>query len=182
MVSRFGVGGHLLVAFLGISTFAVLAAGAGMYSLVKFGQVLDLISDKHLPSTIASLEISRGTERVVAAAARLTAATPQERGKIWRTISEDVEHLTLTMDALKDLLPLSPIEPTVDGLRSNLNALDALLATRTEVDERMQTLLREVGDERKRFFGAFYRVVASGTAKPMSMTCGPLRARRGAIC
>jgi hypothetical protein len=43
-------------------------------------------------------------------------------------------------------------------------------------------LLREVGDERKRFFGAFYRVVASGTAKPMSMTCGPLRARRGAIC
>ncbi|SEC63066.1 Signal transduction histidine kinase [Rhizobiales bacterium GAS191] len=147
MVSRFGVGGRLLVAFLGISTFAVLAAVAGMYSLVKFGQVLDLITDKRLPSTIASLEISRGTERVVAAAARLTAATPQERGKIWRTISGDVEHLTLTMDALRDLLPLSPIEPTVDGLRSNLNALDALLATRTEVNERMQTLLRDVGEK-----------------------------------
>jgi len=146
MVSRFGVGRRLLVAFLGISTFAVLAAVAGMYSLVRFGQVLDLITDKRLPSTIASLEISRGTERVVAAAARLTAATPQGRGKIWRTISEDVEHLTLTMDALKDLLPLGPIEPTVDGLRHNLNALDTLLATRTELDERMQTLLRDAGE------------------------------------
>jgi adenylate cyclase len=146
VVRHFGVGGRLLVAFLGISAFAVLAAAAGMYSFLKFGQVLDLITEKRVPSTIASLEISRGAERAVAAAGRLTAASPGQRDKIWRTISEDVEHLTQTLDRSRDLLPVSSIEPIVDGLRTNLDALDAILVTRTEVEQRMQTLLRDLSN------------------------------------
>ncbi len=56
---RLGVRGRLLLAFFGISAFAVLAAAAGMSSFLSVGDVLDRITQQRVPSALASLELSR---------------------------------------------------------------------------------------------------------------------------
>ena len=70
-MSRLGVRGRLLLAFFGISAFAILAAGAAMYSFLEINQVLSRITRLRVPSALASLELSRQAERIVAAAPAL---------------------------------------------------------------------------------------------------------------
>jgi hypothetical protein len=65
LFQRLGVRGRLLLAFFGISAFAVLAAAAGMFSFLAVGDVLDRITQQRVPSALASLELSRQAERIV---------------------------------------------------------------------------------------------------------------------
>ena len=70
-----GVRGRLLLAFFGISAFAVLAAGVAAYSFLEVGDVVSRITQHRVPLALASLELSRHTERVVAAAPVKSAPT-----------------------------------------------------------------------------------------------------------
>ncbi len=79
MRNRLGVRGRLLMAFFGISAFAVLAAAAAMHSFLGVGKALDKITQQRVPSALSSLEISRQAERIVAVApALLTVSTPTQ--------------------------------------------------------------------------------------------------------
>src|SRR4051794_38581994 len=62
-----GVRARLLLAFFGISAFAVLAAAAGIYAFREVGDRLDIV-DTRVPSTLTSLELSRSADRIIAAA------------------------------------------------------------------------------------------------------------------
>ena len=53
MRDRLGVRGRLLLAFLGISAFAVLAAGAAIYSFAEVGKALERITQDRVPSALA---------------------------------------------------------------------------------------------------------------------------------
>src|SRR5215472_3553808 len=75
LLSRFGVRGRLLLAFFGISGFAVLAAAAAMYSFFRVGAVLETITERKIPPAMASLDLSRQAERIVAVAPALLGAT-----------------------------------------------------------------------------------------------------------
>ena len=66
--SRLGVRGHLLLAFLGISAFAVLGAGAALYSFREIDASLGLITQRRIPVVVQSQELSRHAERKTAAA------------------------------------------------------------------------------------------------------------------
>ena len=79
LLQRLGVRGRLLLAFLGISAFAVIAAAAAMYSFAEVGKVLGRITQERVPSALASLELSRQAERIVTAAPAFLAATTRER-------------------------------------------------------------------------------------------------------
>src|SRR5215813_8633938 len=70
-----GVRGRLLLAFFGISGFAVLAAAAGIYAFLRVGEVLETITQRKAPPALASLELSSQAERVVAAAPALLRVT-----------------------------------------------------------------------------------------------------------
>jgi adenylate cyclase len=74
MLREIGVRGRLLLAFLGISAFAVLAAVAGMHSFLKVGEALDEITRSRVPSAVAPLQLAAQAERIVAAAPALLAA------------------------------------------------------------------------------------------------------------
>ena len=63
---KFGVRGRLLLAFLSISAFAVLAAFAAVYSFSKIGNALDLITEERVPVALISQELSREAERMLA--------------------------------------------------------------------------------------------------------------------
>lgn len=75
---RLGVRARLLLAFLGISGFAVLAAAAGIYAVQQVGARLEMV-DAHVPPTLTSLELSRSAERIIAAAPALVAAADRQR-------------------------------------------------------------------------------------------------------
>ena len=73
MLRDFGVRGRLLLAFLGISGFAILAAAAGMHSFLKVGEALDGITRDRVPSAVALLQLAAQAERIVAASPALVA-------------------------------------------------------------------------------------------------------------
>ena len=93
MWDRMGVRGRLLVAFFGISAFALVAAAAAMISFIKVGEGLNLITQQRVPSALASQELSRQTERIIAAApALLTVTTLSEYEQESKKITTEVEN------------------------------------------------------------------------------------------
>ena len=78
MWRKMGVRGRLLLAFLGISAFALIAAAAGMISFFEVGEVMNRITQRKVPSALASQDLSRQSERIVAAAPKLLTVTTLE--------------------------------------------------------------------------------------------------------
>ena len=66
-----GVRGRLLLAFLGISMFSLVAASSGLYSLSQVGGALSKITEQRVPEALSWLELSRRVESVVRAAPAL---------------------------------------------------------------------------------------------------------------
>ena len=119
MFERFGVRGRLLLSFVGISGFAVLAAAAAMYSFFEVQKVLDKITEQRVPTALAALELSARVERIVAETPALLAAnTPHERLEIWSKLGSEVEEI----DTL--LLLLRNRGFAADALVSLQNVLD----------------------------------------------------------
>ena len=74
--ARFGYGlrERLLLSFIAISGFAVIAAVVGNYAFYAIGEALRQVTDKSVPPAIATLELAQRTERIVAAGPALLAA------------------------------------------------------------------------------------------------------------
>ena len=72
---HFGVRARLLLSFLGITTFAVLAAIAAVYALVQIGGAFDLITEKRVPVALIAQELSREAERLVAVGPAMLSST-----------------------------------------------------------------------------------------------------------
>ncbi len=144
--SRLGVRGRLLLAFFGISAFAVLGAGAALYSFHGIDQVLSLITQRRIPVVVQSQEISHHAERITAAApALLTVASQTEMDQWWRDISTEVITLNELLTHLRkdgvDSATLQSLESDVEGLRSNLQALDQLMNDRLVLGEQKKEVL-----------------------------------------
>ena len=102
MHDRLGVRGRLLMAFFGISAFAVLAAAAAMYSFLEVGKALDRITQQRVPTALSSLEISRQAELIVAVApALLTISTPTQREQLSAKIAAEIERLDALLSDLQ---------------------------------------------------------------------------------
>ena len=136
---------RLLVAFLGISAFAVLAAAASMWAFLELGRVVERTTEKRAPAALASLELSRQAERIAAAAPALLAA-PNEAGRA--EVSADIRTQLAGLEAILAKLRdtsaaavVGPIEGAVAGLGSNLDALDRLVAERLATAQAKAKLL-----------------------------------------
>jgi adenylate cyclase len=73
-----GLRERLLLAFIAISGFAVVAAVVGNYAFYAIGHSLRQVTEKSVPSAIASLELAQRAERVIAAGPALLGATNAE--------------------------------------------------------------------------------------------------------
>src|SRR5688500_10448317 len=132
--SHLGVRARLLLAFFGISAFAVLAAAAGIYAFRVVGDRLDIVETR-VPPTLTSLELSRSAERIIAAAPALLAATDRKRrDEIKSELEAEVDRLKGKLLDLKrdqtEVLPLLRLEPIISSLTVSLVALDDLVARR----------------------------------------------------
>lgn len=143
-----GVRARLLLAFFGISAFAVLAAAAGIYAFREVGERLGVV-DRRVSPTLTSLELSRSAERIIAAAPSLLAAPDRKRRDAVKIQLEDeVGRLNSKLIELKndrmEALPLLRIEPIISSLTVNLAGLEGVVARRLDANERLKTLLRGV--------------------------------------
>ncbi len=149
MFRHYGIGARLLFAFFGISMFAVFAAAAALYSFLEVGKIISQISEFEAPAAMGSLELSRQAEGLVSAAPALLAATTEgEREQLWTTISAESERLDQMMSGLKagrgsGDMSVDLIEWSVIELRSNLDALNGLVARRLGFDRNIEDLLNK---------------------------------------
>src|SRR5215211_1691919 len=103
MPAQSSVRWRLLVAFVGICAFALLAAAAGMYSFHQVAGVLERITEQRAPSALAALELSRQAERIVAAApSLLTVRSQAQRQEVSAEISAEVRRLEKLLAEVKD--------------------------------------------------------------------------------
>jgi len=89
-----GVRGRLLLAFLGISMFSLVAAASGLYSLSQVGGALNKITEQRVPEALSWLELSRRVESVVRAApALLVVKTDSARNEVSNKIASQIAQL-----------------------------------------------------------------------------------------
>ena len=123
---------RLLLAFLGISAFAVLAAATGTYAFRQMTYVIERITEQRVPSALAALDLSRQAERTVAAAPTLlTARTQAQYRDISAAITAEVERLEGLLARVRsevDPAAVAVMEPAVLGFRSQPTALARLVA------------------------------------------------------
>src|SRR5262245_39379498 len=95
---RLGVRGRLLLAFFGISAFAVVGAAVALYSFREIGDAFATITQRRVPVAVVSQELSRHAERVVAAAPVLLGAST------WDEKSERSTAIENELNVLNSLL------------------------------------------------------------------------------
>ena len=162
-----GVRARLLLAFFGISGFAILAAAAGIFAFRQVGDRLELIGAR-VPLVVSSLEISRAADRLIASApALLAVATTKDRDDVSKRMRPEIDRLTI---ALNDVVragmagdaPIA-IELLVASLRSSLAELENLVGLRLKSRDRLADLLQsafQANQETQRLFAPWFQVMA----------------------
>jgi class 3 adenylate cyclase len=138
----------LLLAFLGISAFALIAAAAAMYSFSEVGGVLGRITAERVPAALDSLELSRQAERIVAAAPKLLAvADADQQAVVSDEIAGEVARLHLLQQGLEGRVEpasLAALQGDIAQMAANLGALDAAIAERLALAEERAATMRRV--------------------------------------
>ena len=137
-----------MLAFFGISAFAVLGAGAALYSFQQISDAFASITQRRIPVALMSQELSRHAERIVAAAPTLLTATSQdEKEDRSVAISSEVNVLYSLLANLRsagvESRELASLEPYVERLRDNLRELNLLINNRLMIAEQKKDLVRK---------------------------------------
>jgi adenylate cyclase len=161
-----GVRARLLLAFFGISAFAILAAAAGIYAFRQVGDRLELI-DARVPQVVSSMEISRAADRLIASTpALLAATTTKERDEVSNRMRPELDRLVMGLNQVgRGGTPgeaAVAIQILVGSLRSNLAELENLVGLRLKTRERLAGLLQAVfqaNQETQRLFAPWFQVM-----------------------
>jgi hypothetical protein len=139
---------RLLLAFFGVSTFAILGGAVAIYALSKVENVLLHITDHSVPSVLVSLQLSRDAERLVSAApVLLTSSSQDEHQQQASKIRNDIAHLNDVLDSLKqyhfDASVIDQIASAVDWLTLNLISMETTVGNALAIGEQRKALTRE---------------------------------------
>ena len=145
---RFGVRACLILAFVGISGFAVLATVAAMYNFQRVQTLFDKITEQRVPTALAAQELS---SRVGGSSPkRRPCLRPAPRSSVRRSGAGGAE-----IEAIDNLLlllrnqgfpddTLASLNNVLDSLRSNLFSLYTLVGERIELAKNKAILLDEI--------------------------------------
>jgi class 3 adenylate cyclase len=149
--AAFGVRGRLLLAFLGISMFSLVAAASGLYSLSQVGGALEKITERRVPEALSWLELSRRVERVVRAApALLGVDTESARAEVSAEIFAQAEEISAhlrrsrSFEAGGEESSAAQIEKLLGEMNENLVALDELVNKRLSIVASRDKLIRQL--------------------------------------
>lgn len=146
-----GVRGRLLIAFLAICMFSLIAAGSGFFSLSQVGGALNRITERRVPQALSWLELSRLAERVVRAAPALLAVTSDNaRAKVSADIAAQARQLEPLLQqsrasvTAEDEEAADEVAKLVANLNANLVSLDQLVQRRLLIAAERDRLVREL--------------------------------------
>ena len=135
-----GVRGRLLLAFLGISMFSLVAVASGLYSLSQVGGALKKITERRVPEAISWLELSRRVESVVRVApALLVVKTDRARIKVSDEIDSQISQLKPFLKTGRSSETIAEKEATDDvmnlfgDMAVNLASLNVLVKKRLSI-------------------------------------------------
>ena len=146
---QFGVRARLLLSFLGITTFAVLAAIAAVYALIKIGGAFNQISEERVPIALIAQELSREAERLVAVGPAMLSSTSLEEQE------QLSDHMYALSDRVAKLLEdlektgidpksVSSIKTLTEAISLHAISLDGLLMSNISYQERKEIALIEL--------------------------------------
>src|SRR6202030_1875852 len=132
-----GLRGRLFLAFAGISSFAILAAVAGLVAFVVARRALDDMTATRFPETLGAMEMMRHSERLVATGpALLTAANADAILAVAATKNAQLLSIRRELAQLKARDDESPmvreIEDAIEGLATNLGEIETAAMRRDE--------------------------------------------------
>jgi signal transduction histidine kinase/HAMP domain-containing protein len=133
---KFGLRARLLLSFIGISGFAVIAAIFANYAFYTIGKALQDVTESTVPPAIATLELAQRTERIAAAGpALLAATTPGDVQSITTGLAREVTQAGILISHL----PARGVATAKqDELQSLVGQLDQnLLSIESTVEKRI---------------------------------------------
>jgi len=135
-----GVRGRLLLAFLGICMFSLIAAASGLYSLSQVGGALNKITEQRVPEALSWLEMSRRVEKVVRAApALLVVKTFSARLEVSNEIASQIAQVEPFLQRSKSYETEDEKAATAEvvnffaDMTNNLVSLDELVEKRLSI-------------------------------------------------
>jgi signal transduction histidine kinase len=152
----YGLRGRLLLAFVAISSFAVIAAVVGTYAFYAIGEALHEVTERSVPPAIATLELAQRSERIVAAGPALLAATnADEFASAAAALDQELKEAGRLLPTLRSQGLTSgeviEIEVLFNQLANNLAELKSTTHQRIVAADRKAALVRETFDAYGRF-------------------------------
>jgi signal transduction histidine kinase/CheY-like chemotaxis protein len=153
---RYGLRERLLLSFVAISGFSVVAAVVGIYAFYAIGEALHRVTGKSVPPAIATLELAQRTERIVAAGpALLAAANNSQFSSTSATVEEEVKQAALLLNELPDKgVPadkLIEIQEVFNQVAANLGGLKSAAQRRIAAANHKATLVSDIYHAYSRF-------------------------------
>jgi adenylate cyclase len=151
-----GLRERLLLSFIVISSFAVIAAVVGNYAFYAIGKALHQVTEESVPPAIATLELAQSTERIIAGGPALLAVTSAEE---FKAESFGLDRELKTAGALLDKLPgqgltlekLTQIRLIFRIVTANLASLKAAVQSRISAADRETALVSDTFDAYNKF-------------------------------
>ncbi len=142
---RLGIGGRLIIAFLGVGGLAVGACIVGWLSYARLSEEQNSVAKDHLPALAFSARLAEAGASVIASTPDLAVAERREAyDRIRQTLVERLLALRSVLNERSDAHSLSPeLLVVTDGIEANLKAIDRVADRRFPLHERS----REIGEE-----------------------------------
>lgn len=142
---RHGLRERLLLSFIAISSFAVVAAVVGNYAFYALGEALHQVTDKSVPPAIVALELARRTERIAAAGPALLAVTNSaEFDAVSSTLDQELKEARLLLSKLpsqgRTIENLGGILRVYDSVAANLETMKLAVQNRIAAADRRSAL------------------------------------------
>jgi phosphoglycerate-specific signal transduction histidine kinase len=146
-----GVRGRLLLAFLGISMFSLVAAASGLYSLSQVGGALNKITAQRVPEALSWLELSRRVETVVRAApALLVVKSDNARIEVSKEITSQIAQIEPFLQrsgsyaSEEEKTATADVVKFVADVTENLVSLDELVKKRLSIVALEENRIRDL--------------------------------------
>ncbi len=143
---RLGIGGRLIVAFLGVGGLAVGACVVGWLSYARLSEELNAVARAHLPALAFSARLAEAGANVIASTPDLAVAERRETyDRIRETLLNRLGVLRSVLNERVDNASLSPeLLVVTDGIETNLKAIDQVADTRFPLHERSRSISEEL--------------------------------------
>src|SRR5262245_31653680 len=159
-----GLRGRLLLAFVGISMFAVVAGLSGWYAFNAVTRALDS-TRATIPPALAAVELTRETEQVQSAGPRMMNSTVEDEvERLSSLAANDVGNVAKLVEQMRiaavDRETLDGLLSTVAKLRDNLVHLKAAAIERVQLSTHRQRLTNDTFAAYREFGTAWNRSFA----------------------